>query len=134
MEFFVCSRAAPHVAELGLPGVAAAREFVAHEPYNRAGAYADHLLRRFHNRLDRTMWEFPRSSREPRFVVIAHGSAGPRAELPRERLIVHGGLLTPDDARPAGAVWALEAPARDAVGSLFDPDVEILDWEFGGRR
>ena len=40
----------------------------------------------------------------------------------------------PHVAWPAGAVWALHAPTRDAVGAVFQRDVEILDWEFGGRR
>ena len=62
----------------------------------------------------------------------------------RERLIVHGDLLSLDDARPAGVALALQAPTRDAVGrppeGLDVPDssehfdLQILDWEFGGRR
>jgi hypothetical protein len=45
--------------------------------------------------------------------------------------------------RPAGVVLALQAPTREAVGALvrgaqaggYDHfDVQILDWEFGGRR
>ena len=100
------------------------------------------------------MWEFPGRSGDPRFLVIAHllAEAGEDAPavplpdftaLPRERLIVHGELLTPDDARPAGAVLALQAPAREAVDALLSGgqagldehfDLQILDWEFGGRR
>jgi uncharacterized protein len=121
-----------HIVDL--PSTAAAREFVAREPYNRAGAYAQHLIQRFHNALGRTMWEFRAASGEPRFMVIAHAPAAPAPELPAERLIVHGELLTLGDARPTGTVWALEAPTRQAVQTLFDRDVEIHDWEFGGRR
>jgi hypothetical protein len=63
--------------------------------------------------------------------------------LPRERLIVNGELLMPDDARPAGVVFALQAPEREDIDALVQVgpaalsehfDVEILDWEFGGRR
>ena len=52
-------------------------------------------------------------------------------------------LLTPDEATPAGAVLALQAPTREAVEALLRDghagldehfDVLILDWEFGGRR
>ncbi len=128
-----------------------AREFVEREPYNRAGLFEHHLIRRFKNLLGRTMWEFPGRSAEPRFMVIAHasGEQGPAARLPDfttlapGRLIVHGELLTPDDATPVGVVSALQAPTREAVDALladrhpgFDEhlDVEILDWEFGGRR
>lgn len=176
MHFFICSRAAAHVAEreddpaldeahwaymdrfadgmvargpmlgadrtswlgsihiVDLPSASAAHEFVEHEPYHRAGAYAEHLIRRFHDRLERTMWEFPGASEDPRFVVLAHGPAVGRPELPRERLIVDGDLSMPDGSGPAGAVWALHAPTRDAVAALFDDEVEIIDWEFGGRR
>jgi hypothetical protein len=141
-----------HIVDL--PTAEAAREFVEREPYNRAGLFEHHIIRRFKNRLGRTMWESPGGSADPRFLVIAHllAEAGEDAPavplpdftaLPRERLIVHGELLTPDDARPAGAVLALQAPAREAVDALLRGgqagldehfDLQILDWEFGGRR
>ncbi len=119
---------------LDLPSADAAREFVDNEPYNRAGLFADHVIRRFTNLLGRTMWEFPGGAvDDPRFLVIAHA---PLPGLAPERLIVHGELFMPDDARPAGVVMALQAPTRDAVAALLDQrvDVEIHDWEFGGRR
>src|SRR4029453_16661538 len=100
------------------------------------------------------MWESPGGSGDPRFLVIAHllAEAGEDAPavllpdfraLPRERLIVNGELLTPDEARPVGVVVALQAPTRAAVDALLRGekagldehfDVQILDWEFGGRR
>ena len=131
-----------HIVDL--PSAEAAHEFVEREPYNRAGLFERHLIRRFDNLLGRTMWDFPGGSGDPRFLVIAHAPAGAGrlsrlTALPRERLIVHGELLTPDEARPAGAALALQAPTRQAVDALLrdgpaDSDVEILDWEFGGRR
>jgi uncharacterized protein len=138
-----------HIVDL--PSAEAAREFVEHEPYNRAGLFEQHIIRRFNNLLGRTMWEFRRASDDPRFLVIAHrlvDDAGAAllpdlTALARERLIVHGELLTPDEARPVGFVCALQAPAREAVDALLRDreaalddhfDVEILDWEFGGRR
>jgi len=136
-----------HIVDL--PSAEAAREFVEREPYNRAGLFEQHIVRRFTNRLGRTMWEFRAASDDPLFFVIAH-VLGERAApvrlpdfaaLPRERLIVHGELLTPEDARPVGVVLALQAPTRDAVDALLRQaglddrfDVQILDWEFGGRR
>jgi uncharacterized protein len=141
---------------LGLPSVDAAREFVAREPNNRAGVYADHFIWRFENLLGRTMWEFSGAADEPRFLVIARldrdHSAGrgsrpvPEESLPpelRERLIVFGALSTLDDGEPAGVALAVQAPDRDAVVALLEDertgvdvfqDVEIHDWEFGGRR
>lgn len=139
---------------LDLPSAAAVHRFLEGEPYNRTGVYEAHLIRRFENLLGRTMWESPSRSDEPRFFVIAHalteadepGPAVPLRELtalPRERLIVHGRLLTGDDAKPVGIALALQAPTRAAVDVLLTDlmpglrehlDVEILDWEFGGRR
>lgn len=119
---------------LDLPSVGAAREFVEHEPYNRAGLFDRHHVWRFENRLGRTMWEAEGTTDDARFLVIANTSSRPDFPAP-ERLIVHGELLTPEDGRPAGVALALAAPSRQAVEALFpNPDVEILDWEFGGRR
>jgi len=119
---------------LDLPSPEAAREFVEREPYNRAGLFERHLVRRFYNLLGRTMWEFPGEADEPRFLVISGGRLTLRDA--GERLIVHGELLTLDEARPAGVALALQAPTRQAVDALFDArgEIEILDWEFGGRR
>jgi uncharacterized protein YciI len=141
---------------LGLSSVEAAREFVAREPNNRAGVYVDHFIWRFENLLGRTMWEFSGTADEPRFLVIARldrdHSAGrgsrpvPEESLPpelRERLIVYGALSTLDDGEPAGVALAVQTPERDAAVALLEDertgfdvfqDVEIHDWEFGGRR
>jgi hypothetical protein len=139
---------------LDLASADAAHQFVEREPYNRAGLLEGHLIRRFKNLLGRTMWEFPEDSDDPRFIVIAHvpdeARGQPRAlplpdltAVPRDRLIVHGELLTPDEARPVGVALAVQAPTRQIVDTLlrsgqaqFDEhfDVQILDWEFGGRR
>ena len=141
---------------LGLPSVDAAREFVAREPNNRAGVYADHVIWRFENLLGRTMWAFSGVADEPRFLVIARSdrdeSAGPsgrpipRESLPpelHERLILYGALSTLDDGEPVGVALAVQAPDRDAVAALLEDgragfdvfqEVEIHDWEFGGRR
>jgi uncharacterized protein len=141
-----------HIVDL--PSAEAAHQFVEREPYNRAGLFEQHLIRRFNNLLGRTMWEFPGGSEDPRFIVIAHvpakaGEHEPamplidRTALAPERLIVHGELLTPDEGRPVGVVLALEAPTRQAVDAFLSGgqarldehlDVHIHDWEFGGRR
>jgi osmotically-inducible protein OsmY len=46
-----------------LPDPAAARAFAFDEPYYQAGVYRDVLLRRWHNSLGRTMWDFPEAVR-----------------------------------------------------------------------
>ena len=114
-----------HIVDL--PSPAHAREFVENEPYNRAGLFERHTIRRFTNLLGRTMWEYDAAPDQPLFLVIATGEY----DVPRERLIVHGELHTLDEANPAGIAFALQAPTRDAVEGT---DAEILDWEFGGRR
>jgi uncharacterized protein YciI len=133
---------------VGLPSAEAAREFVAREPNNRAGVYAEHSIWRFENLLGRTMWEFPRAADEPRFLVVVrsgHEPVRPKSLSPelRERLIVYGALSTLDEGEPVGIALAVQAADRDAVETLLaegglgldpDADVESHDWEFGGRR
>jgi hypothetical protein len=141
---------------IGLPSVDAMHEFVAREPNNRRGVYAEHLLWRFENLLGRTMWEFSAAADEPRFLIIARSHRGRRAreshrpvppasisaEL-RERLILYGALTTLDDTELNGVALAVQARDRQAVTALLEdedvgldafPDIEIHDWEFGGRR
>ena len=66
--------------------------------------------------------------------------------LPAEllaRLILYGALTALDDAEPVGVALALQAPDREAVDALIGDgrlglggfsEVEIHNWEFGGRR
>ena len=134
---------------LALPSVDAAREFVALEPNNRAGVYVEHSVWRFENLLGRSMWEFSGQPAEPRFLIIGRSQLGPPVSaetLPAEllaRLILYGALSTLDGGEPAGVALAVQAPDREAVDALLDDertglgvlsDVEVNNWEFGGRR
>ena len=134
---------------LALPGVAAAHEFVALEPNNRAGVYREHVVWRFENLLGRSMWDFSGPATEPRFLVVGRSQLArpaPAETLPAdllERLILYGALTTLDGAEPAGVALALQAPDREAVDALMNDErtglgalseVEIHNWEFGGRR
>ena len=137
---------------LGLPSVAAVQEFVAREPNNVAGVYGEHSVWRFEKLLRRTMWEFTRRADEPMFLIIArsHGQMNGRpapAEILsddlRERLILYGALTTLEGVEPVGVALALQAPNRPALDALVgeerlglvgEPELEIHDWEFGGRR
>jgi len=139
---------------LGLPSVAAAHDFVAREPNNRAGVYAEHSVWRFENLLGRTMWEFPGVADEPRFLIVAQSDpsrTGSGRPVPperfsvalRERLILYGALTTLDEGEPVGVALSVQAPARKAVDALLAEeqvelgafrDIEVHDWEFGGRR
>jgi uncharacterized protein YciI len=134
---------------LALPGVDAAREFVALEPNHLAGVYGEHSVWRFENLLGRSMWEFSGQAGEPRFLVIGRSDLGrpvPAGGLPAElleRMILYGALTTLDGAEPVGLALVLQAPDRDIVDALMEDErtglgalseVEIHDWEFGGRR
>ena len=85
---------------------------------------------------------------EPRFLIIGRSQlARPVAveALPAElveRLILYGALSTLG-GEPAGVALALQASAREAVDELLADErtgvgafseVEIHNWEFGGRR
>ncbi len=133
---------------LALPGVDAAREFMAGEPNNRAGVYGEHLIWRFENLLGRSMWEFSATAEEPRFLIIGRSQLRPvpvealPAEL-LERLILYGALSTLDDAAPAGVALAVQARDRTAVDALMEDErsgvgghaeTAVHNWEFGGRR
>jgi uncharacterized protein YciI len=134
---------------LGLPSVDAAREFVALEPNNRAGVYGEHFVWRFENLLRRSMWEFSGQPEESRFLIIGRSHLDrlvPPEALPAElleRLILYGALTTLDGAEPAGVALALQAPDHEAVHPLIEErrtglgpfsEVDVHDWEFGGRR
>lgn len=141
-----------HVVDL--PGHEAVREFVAREPYQQAGLFEEHLIWRFTNVLGRTIWEFADAKDEPCFLVLAHPATDvthglspvPLADLPlslRERLILYGELRNLDDDEPAGVALAVQARTREALDALLGEvwaglarcdNVQIHNWEFGGRR
>jgi uncharacterized protein len=134
---------------LALPNIDAAREFVALEPNNRAGVYGEHMVRRFENLLGRTMWEFSGQLEEPLFLIIGRSAIGrpaPAETLPAElleRLVLYGVLTTLDGSGTVGVALVLQAPDREAVEALIEgertglgapSEVEVHNWEFGGRR
>jgi uncharacterized protein len=141
-----------HIVDL--PDRHAAGEFVAREPYNKAGLFAEHAVWRFADLLGRTMWQFDGAADEPRFLVLARtvkGAPGCLTPVPlsdlsgelRRRLIVYGELRDPETDEPGGLALALQVAARETLdmllggssGPLHDyGDVAVHDWEFGGRR
>jgi uncharacterized protein len=137
---------------LGLPDVEAAHSFVADEPNNRAGVYAEHSVWRFENLLGRTMWEFTGGTDEPKFLIFGLAPQDDRVRAARAkdlstdlrgRLILYGALSTLDDARLVGIALAVQAPDEEAASALLGdprlelpafPEIEIHRWELGGRR
>jgi uncharacterized protein YciI len=128
-----------HIVDL--PDPAAARAFAFDEPNHQAGVYRDVLLRRWRNVLGRTMWEFPGGrTGGDRYLVLGLGS-GPAVDLDlpadRDALIAYGPLLSDDGATWLGTAVLLRAPDRDTARAVLSPDgyadVEVHEWQFGGR-
>ena len=129
-----------HIVDL--PDPAAARAFAFDEPNYQAGVYRDVLLRRWRNTLRRTMWDFPGGrSGGSRYLVLGLG-AGPAADLAvppdREELIAYGPLLSDDGSSWLGTAALIRAPDPDTAGAILTrdryADIEVHDWQFGGRH
>ncbi|MFF6979932.1 YciI family protein [Streptomyces sp. NPDC008343] len=129
-----------HIVDL--PDDATARAFAYDEPNYQAGVYRDVLLRRWQNLLGRTMWDFPGGATEGnRYLVLGLGS-GPAAdqELPPEpeELIAYGPLLSDDGTAWLGTAALVRASDAATAGAVLTPeryaDVEVHDWQFGGRQ
>ncbi|MFJ9626351.1 YciI family protein [Streptomyces sp. NPDC101175] len=126
---------------LDLPSPAAARAFAFDEPNYQAGVYRDVLLRRWHNALGRTMWDFPGGrTGGDRYLVLGLGT-GPAADLavPSDRgeLIAYGPLLSDDGTRWLGTAALLRAADARAARAVLTQDryaeIEVHNWQFGGR-
>ncbi|WP_034271128.1 YciI family protein [Actinospica robiniae] len=133
-----------HVVDL--PDAAAARAFAFDEPNYQAGVYRDVLLRRWHNLLGRTMWDFPGGrSGGNRYLVLGLGTpqpAGSPAAAPDlDDLIAYGPLLSDDGATWLGTAALLRAPSPEAARAVLAEgddadryaDIEVHNWQFGGR-
>jgi uncharacterized protein len=126
---------------LSLPDAAAARAFAFDEPNYQAGVYRDVLLRRWRNLLGRTMWDFPGGPADGnRYLVLGLG-AGPSADLTvppgRDELIAYGPLLSDDGTAWLGTAVLTQAPDPDAARAILTSDryadIEVHNWDFGGR-
>jgi uncharacterized protein len=128
-----------HIVEL--PDPAAARTFAFDEPNYQAGVYRDVLLRRWRNLLGRTMWDFPGGrSGGKRYLVLGLGT-GQAADLavppePHE-LIAYGPLLSDNGATWLGTAVLLRAADPDTARAILTShryaDIEVHNWQFGGR-
>ncbi|MGW0769470.1 YciI family protein [Streptomyces sp. NPDC002676] len=129
-----------HIVDL--PDPAAARAFAFDEPNYQAGVYRDVLLRRWRNLLGRTMWDFPGGrTGGNRYLVLGLGSGqSSDADVPahRDELIAYGPLLSDDGATWLGTAALVRAVDPDTARAVLTADryaeIEVHDWEFGGRR
>ncbi|MFE7889874.1 YciI family protein [Streptomyces sp. NPDC057412] len=126
---------------IDLPDPATARAFAFDEPTYQAGAYRDVLLRRWRNLLGRSMWDFPGGrTGGNRYLVLGLGSGQP-ADLAvpadRDELIAYGPLLSDDGTAWLGTAALLRAPDPEAARAVLTPgryaDIEVHNWQFGGR-
>jgi uncharacterized protein YciI len=128
-----------HIVDLA--GPAAARAFAFDEPNYQAGVYRDVLLRRWRNRLGRTMWDFPGGRvAGNRYLVLGLGSGTPAdVAVPANRadLIAYGPLLGDDGETWLGTAVLLRASDPEAARAVLTADryaaVEVHPWQFGGR-
>ena len=127
-----------HIVDL--PDAAAARAFAFDEPSYQAGAYRDVLLRRWHNSLGRTMWDFSGDDDETsRYLVLGFTEPTTDAvDAPLgDELIASGPLLSDDGRVVLGTALLLEAPHADRARDVLDAGryvgVEVHQWQFGGR-
>jgi uncharacterized protein len=128
-----------HIVDLADP--AAARAFAFDEPNYQAGVYRDVLLRRWRNMLGRSMWEFPGGrSGGSRYLVLGlgAGTAEDRVPADREALIAYGPLLSDDGTAWLGTAALVRASDPAAARAVLSPgryaDIEVHNWQFGGRR
>ncbi|MBO0819768.1 MAG: hypothetical protein J2P26_02840 [Nocardiopsaceae bacterium] len=129
-----------HIVDL--PDAAAARAFAFDEPNYQSGVYRDVLLRRWRNRLGRTMWDFPGGRDGGRRYLVLGLGAGTAADLAvpagRDELIAYGPLLSDDGASWLGTAALVRAPAPEAARAVLTEDryadIEVRNWRFGGRK
>jgi uncharacterized protein YciI len=128
-----------HIVDL--PDPAAARAFAFDEPNYQAGVYRDVLLRRWRNLLGRTMWDFPGGRNGGnRYLVLGLG-AGQAVDLEvppdRDELIAYGPLSSDNGARWLGTAVLVRAADPDEARAVLTSDryadIEVHNWQFGGR-
>ena len=126
---------------LSLPDPATARSFAFDEPGYQAGAYRDVLLRRWHNDLNTTMWDFSSNGPGSTGYLVIGFTPDPMAhavEIERQdELIAAGPLLSDDGSLALGAAILLEAADAASARRVLPADqyvgIEVHHWRPGGR-
>jgi uncharacterized protein YciI len=126
-----------HIVQLD--SVAETGTFAYEEPFYRAGVYDAVFIRRWDDRLGRTMRDFKMDGDDPLYLIIGH--AAPPSSLAAmlgDRLAVYGWTQPLHGGDWSGFGAVLQAPSRQAIreqlaGALFDASLEIHRWRIGGR-
>jgi len=146
-----------HIVDL--PDADAARTFAHEDPFAKAGLFEEMIIRRYHNVLGRTMWQFEGDPNNERFLFIGEGrpgmsNQGRRAleaqqvyfgDVQRARqVILYGPLLAEDGESWEGTAMMLEVFDRSAAEALVRGDpaataglysrTELYPWRFGGEQ
>ncbi len=142
-----------------LPDADAAWVFAHDDPLAKGGVFEDIMVRRYHNVLGRTMWQFGGDPKNPRFLFIGEvqrsitGKSQDLLGAQRDYLshadraaqvILFGPLLGADGETWEGTAMLLEAPDTAAAEALVQGDpaatsnlyarAELLPWRFGGEE
>jgi uncharacterized protein YciI len=117
-----------------LDHVAETEAFAYQEPFYRAGVYGAVTIRRWQNRLGRSIRDFSAVGSDPLFLAIGPGT--PDLERLRERCAAYGWTKALDERTWSGFAAILQAPSPDAVHGIlsYTPAAEVRRWRIGGRH
>ena len=146
-----------HIVDL--PDADAAWVFAHEDPFAKAGVFEDIMVRRYHNVLGRTMWQFGGDPSNARFLFVAEAHPGTseqgwhllsaqRAYLGQAdraaRVILFGPLLAADGEAWEGTAMLLETPDSSTAEALVVGEpvaaaglygrTELHPWRFGGEN
>lgn len=128
-----------HIVQLD--SVAETDGFAYQEPFYRAGCYGAVVIRRWNDRLGRSMRDFKPASENPLFLILGHAAPGaqPTPFTAGPGIAVYGWTHALDGSAWTGYAAIVQAPRRDAAAALLSgaPAVaatEIHRWCVGGRR
>ncbi|MGC4938603.1 hypothetical protein [Kribbella sp. DT2] len=141
----------PHFLIRSLPDLDAVSRYIENEPYQHAGAYRSHQVWHFDDVLGRTMGDtVHRADRVRYFVLVAEDHAAPASPKHAEHswstaegLVVFGQLRAPHTGSPRGVALAAQVPSRRHLDVVLEQtigapaagdDLEVIDWDFSGRR
>jgi uncharacterized protein YciI len=132
-----------HIVDL--LGPAEARGFAFDEPNYQAGVYRDVLLRRWHDVLGRTMWQFTGGGAPGGcYLIVGLGDprpidGAPDTTLPADtdRLVAYGSLVADDGTTWLGTAALVHAPTPDDARAVLThaayAEIDVQPWQPGGR-
>jgi len=116
-----------------LDDVAETETFAYQEPFFQAGVYGAVTIRRWQDRLGRSIRDFRPVGGDPLFLAIGPGT--PDLAKLRDRCAAYGWTKALDETKWSGFAAILQAPSPDAVHGIlpYTPAAEVRRWRIGGR-